>query len=139
MSHVEPDEREAEAFLQEFSLSMAAQFPFVVIRPEETSRSLRSEKPLLWKAIMVAAAHGDSDRQLSLGSNLMEDITTHLLFRAEKSLHLLQALLVFIAWYALAALRMVHTMFSEPLALMALQVPLSYFGQSTDDKLTSSC
>ena len=86
---------------------MTEQFPFVVIRPEETSQSLRSEKPLLWKAIMVAAAHENSDRQLSLGANLMEDITTRLLFRAEKSLHLLQALLVFIAWYALAALRLV--------------------------------
>ena len=106
-SHVEPDEQEAEILLLEFRSSMTSQFPFVVIRPEETSQSLRSEKPLLWKAIMFAAAHGDSDRQLSLGSNLIEDITTRLLFRAEKSLQLLQALLVFIAWYALADLRIV--------------------------------
>ena len=107
MSQAEPDEREAEIFLLEFKTNMTEQFPFVVIHPEETSQSLRSEKPLLWKAIMVAAAHGNSDRQLSLGANLMEDITTRLLFRAEKSLHLLQALLIFIAWYALAALRTV--------------------------------
>ena len=104
VSHSEPDEREAEIFLLEFRSNMTEQFPFVVIRPEETSQSLRSEKPLLWKAIMVAAAHGNSDRQLSLGANLMEDITTRLLFKAEKSLDLLQALLIFIAWYALAAL-----------------------------------
>ena len=107
VSRVEPDERQAEILLLEFRSNMTEQFPFVVIRPEETSRSLRSEKPLLWKAIMVAAAHGNCDRQLSLGASLMEDITTRLLFRAEKSLHLLQALLVFIAWYALAALRII--------------------------------
>ena len=107
VSHVEPDEREAEIFLLEFRSNMTEQFPFVVISPEETSQSLRSEKPLLWKAIMVAAAHGNCDRQLSLGANLMEDITSRLLFRAEKSLDLLQALLIFIAWYALAALRIV--------------------------------
>ena len=107
VSHVEPDEQEAEILLLEFRSNMTEQFPFVVIRPEETSGSLRSEKPLLWKAIMVAAAHGNCDRQLSLGANLMEDITTRLLFRAEKSLQLLQALLIFIAWYALAALRIV--------------------------------
>ena len=107
VSHVEPDEREAEIFLLDFRSNMTEQFPFVVIRPEATSQSLRSEKPLLWKAIMVAATHGNSDRQLSLGANMMEDITTRLLFRAEKSLDLLQALLIFIAWYALAALRIV--------------------------------
>ena len=105
--HVQPHEREAEIFLLDFRSNMTEQFPFVVIRPEETSQSLCSEKPLLWKAIMVAAAHGNSDRQLSLGANLMEDITTRLLLRAEKSLHLLQALLVFIAWYALTALPIV--------------------------------
>ena len=47
---------------------------------------------------MVASSHRNSDRQMALGANLMEDLTMRLLFRAEKSLDLLQALLVLIAW-----------------------------------------
>ena len=94
----EPNDQEAELLLLEFKTNMTEQFPFVVIAPDNTSRSLRDEKPLLWKAIMVAASHEKSNRQLALGSKLMEDLTTRLLLGVERSLDLLQALLVFIAW-----------------------------------------
>lgn len=53
---------------------------------------------------MVAASHGDPTRQLTLGSELMEDLISRLLFRTERSLDLLQGLLIFIAWYAISAL-----------------------------------
>ena len=95
---VEPDGQEAEILLLEFKTNMTEQFPFVVISPEKTSQSLQQEKPLLWKAIMVAALHENSHRQLALGSKLMEDLTTRLLLKVERSLDLLQALLIFIAW-----------------------------------------
>lgn len=99
VSHLEPEEQEAETLLLEFKENMTEQFPFVVIHPNSTSKSLHHERPVLWKSIMVAASHQDSDRQMALGANLMEDITTRLLIKAEKSLDLLQALLIFIAWY----------------------------------------
>ena len=95
---VDPDDPEAELLLLEFKTNMTQQFPFVVIAAESTSQSLQHEKPLLWKAIMVAASHEKSDRQLALGSKLMEDLTTRLLLGVERSLDLLQALLIFIAW-----------------------------------------
>ena len=95
---VEPDDQEAELLLLEFKTNMTEQFPFVVIAPDSTSQSLQHEKPLLWKAIIVAASHEKSDRQLALGSKLMEDLTTRLLLRVERSLDVLQALLIFIAW-----------------------------------------
>ena len=98
MPQLEPDEQEAEIILREFKTNMTEQFPFVVIDSDSTSQSLHSERPLLWKAIMVAASHGNSDRQMAFGANLLEDLTTRLLLKAEKSLDLLQALLVFISW-----------------------------------------
>ena len=94
----QPDDQEAETLLLEFKTNMTEQFPFVIITPDNTSQSLQQERPLLWKAIMVAASHEKSDRQLALGSKLMEDLTTRLLLKVERSLDLLQALLVFIAW-----------------------------------------
>ena len=101
---VEPNDQEAEILLLEFKTNMTEQFPFVVIAPDSTSQSLQLEKPLLWKAIMVAASHEKFDRQLALGSKLMEDLTTRLLLRVERSLDLLQALLIFIAWYGFSTL-----------------------------------
>lgn len=104
VSQLEPDEQEAEILLTEFKTNMTEQFPFVVIQPDCTSQSLHHERPLLSKAIIVAASHENSDRQLALGANLMENLTTRLLFRAEKSLDLLQALLILTAWYEFSAL-----------------------------------
>ena len=98
---VEPGQQEAEMMLLEFKTNMTQQFPFVVIPSDNTSQHLHHERPLIWKAIVVAASHENSSRQLALGDELMEDLTTRLLFKAEKSLDLLQALLVFIAWYGL--------------------------------------
>ena len=96
---VEPNDRETEIMLLEFKENMTEQFPFVVLPPDSTVQSLQRERPLLLKAIMVAASHENLDRQLVLGSKLIENLTSRLLFRAEKSLDLLQALLVLIAWY----------------------------------------
>ncbi|CAD6590339.1 MAG: hypothetical protein ASARMPRED_004732 [Alectoria sarmentosa] len=96
---LKPDGQEAEILLLEFKTNMTEQFPFVVIDSDSTSQSLHNERPLLWKAIMGAASHGNSDRQMALGANLLEDLTTRLLLKAEKSLDLLQALLVFIACF----------------------------------------
>lgn len=94
---VESNEQEAEIMLLEFKVNMTEQFPFVMIPTDSTSQSLQRERPLLWKAIMVAASHENSDRQLALGFRMIDNLTPRLLFRAEKSLELLQALLVLIA------------------------------------------
>ncbi|KAF6218798.1 hypothetical protein HO133_005341 [Letharia lupina] len=99
MSQLDPHEQEAQDLLLEFKENMTEQFPFVVVDPYITSQSLHQERPLLWKAIIIAASHGNSYRQMVLGADLMEDLTKRLLLRAEVSLDLLQALLVFIAWY----------------------------------------
>ncbi len=98
-SQFEPDELEAELLLLEYKTNLAEQFPFVVLHLNSTSQSLQHESPLLWKAIIVASLQRNSDRQMALGANLLEDVTMRLLLKAEKSLDLLQALLIFIAWY----------------------------------------
>ena len=103
-SQLEPDEQEAKNLLLEFKTNLAEQFPFVVLPLDSTTQSLRRERPLLWKAIMVASSHDNSHRQMTLGANLMEDLIMRLLFRAEKSLDLLQSLLSLIAWYTLSAI-----------------------------------
>jgi hypothetical protein len=94
--------RQDEALLLlEFRTQMAPQFPFVVISPDSTSESLRRERPMLWRSIVVAASYHNPRRQIALGWKLMEEFSTRILLKAEKSLDLLQALLVHVAWSGL--------------------------------------
>ncbi|KAE8454439.1 hypothetical protein EG329_000061 [Mollisiaceae sp. DMI_Dod_QoI] len=93
------ERRHAAFLLLEFRTQMAPHFPFVVIPPDATSDSLRLEKPMVWKAVMTAASYHKPLRQEAMGWKLMEEFSTRLLMKAEKSLDLLQALLVHLAWY----------------------------------------
>jgi hypothetical protein len=53
---------------------------------------------MLWKAILTAASCLKPSRQEAMGQELMEEFSTRLLLHGEKSLDLLQALLIHIAW-----------------------------------------
>jgi hypothetical protein len=102
-SHFDLPNQEGAFVLLEFRTLMAPQFPFVIIPPEATSESLRIERPMLWKAIATAASCLNPSRQEAMGWEIIEEFTTRLLLKAEKSLDLLQALLVHIAWLVLSS------------------------------------
>lgn len=90
---------EASLLLADFRNNMAHHIPFVVLPPFSTSEDLRRDKPVLWKAIVVAASYAQPDRQEALGWKFMEEITTRILLKAEKSLDLLQGILVHLCWF----------------------------------------
>lgn len=94
----ELENREASFLLLEYRTQQADQLPFVAIPPDTTSQSLRRERPMLWKAVMTAASYQNALRQEALGWKLMEEFASRILLRAEKSLDLLQALLVHLTW-----------------------------------------
>ncbi|KAH9206531.1 hypothetical protein DL95DRAFT_469557 [Leptodontidium sp. 2 PMI_412] len=93
------ENREASFLLLEYRTQQASQLPFVVIPTDATSENLRRERPMLWKAVMTAASYHNALRQEALGWKLMEEFASRILLRAEKSLDLLQALLVHLTWY----------------------------------------
>ncbi|KAG4438974.1 hypothetical protein IFR05_005546 [Cadophora sp. M221] len=95
----ELENREASFLLLEYRTQQASQLPFVVIPTDATSESLRRERPMLWKAVMTAASYQNALRQEALGWKLMEEFASRILLRAERSLDLLQALLVHLTWY----------------------------------------
>lgn len=78
---------------------MAPQCPYVVIPPGITSEDLRRDRPVLWGAIVTAASYHDPLRQEVLGWKMMEEFSQRLLVKAEKSLDILQALIVHLTWY----------------------------------------
>jgi hypothetical protein len=99
-THFQLPYQESAFLLLEFRTSMAHQFPFVVVPPEATSESLRAERPMLWKAILTAASCLKPSQQEAMGLELVEEFSTRLLLKGEKSLDLLQSILIYLAWLA---------------------------------------
>lgn len=78
---------------------MAPLFPFVVYPSSVTSAHLRAQRPLLWKATMMASLVTDAPRQLFLGRELLNDIVGAAFLQPKKSFDMLQALQILVSWY----------------------------------------
>lgn len=94
-----PNEDEAELMVDMFRCHMAPQFPFVVIPLDMTAAALKQKKPFLYLTIMAVSFQGEASRQLALGIKIKEYLSDAMIMRAEKSLDLLQGLLVSMAWF----------------------------------------
>lgn len=92
---VEPD----ETLLSIYRNQMSNQLPFVVIPAGTTSRQLQATRPFLMKVIRMVA----SVRHLRLvrgqSRAVMEHISQSILMRSERSLDLIQGILVFLGSY----------------------------------------
>lgn len=92
-----PAEYEEKLF-KVFRTEMNGYFPFVVIPPLQGIIQFRQERPFLFRACIAAAAHTDPPLQMRLGEDLLKYIGERMLLCTEKSLDMLQGLLVLIAW-----------------------------------------
>lgn len=93
-----PTDHEAIYLLNLYRAEMAPLFPFVVISRRVTPEQLRLEKPVLYMAIMMVACQSDVHRQLSIARIVRQEISQAVLIRSERSLALLEGLLLYIAW-----------------------------------------
>lgn len=73
-------------------------FPFVVIPTDMTPEELLRDRPLLWKAVMMQGLYFSARRQVAMGDELLNTIVTMAFLESKKSLDLLQALEILIAW-----------------------------------------
>lgn len=80
--------------------SKASTFPFVVIPPKVSLDSLRRQRPFVFLAILCCATEYNSKLQLQLELELRENLSRRVLVSGEKSLDILQGVLVYITWYA---------------------------------------
>jgi hypothetical protein len=90
-----------DSMLSVFQKRLATQVPFVVIPQNMKAERLRREKPFLYMSVMMAASFENTAIQLRLGKNALEQLTERLILRGEKSLDLLQGLLVYLSWFVL--------------------------------------
>ncbi|KIW16859.1 hypothetical protein PV08_04049 [Exophiala spinifera] len=88
-----------ERLFSDFRTTFNRYFPYVVIPPHETTASIRKEKPFLFRTCVSVACHADPVTQSQLAEELLRYIGERMLIKSEKSLDILQGLLVFISWY----------------------------------------
>ncbi|TGO85837.1 hypothetical protein BPOR_0359g00070 [Botrytis porri] len=90
--------KQAEEALKEFA-SRASAFPFVLLPPQASLESLRHERPILLFAILASTSQNNIPMQHLLESELRETISSRTIIHGEKSIDLLQGLLLYLACY----------------------------------------
>jgi hypothetical protein len=89
---------EADAMLDRYRTFKTPQFPFVVIPPDVDADFLRRKSPFLFLTVMSACYESDLTMQHKLRAEIKSEICRRLMMNEERSLDLLQGLLVHICW-----------------------------------------
>lgn len=87
-----------EALLNDYR-PMSSAFPFVPFEEETTAYTLRRIKPMLLLAIAAVASWKDRKLQTTLDQRYREELASHTIVKPQKSVGLVQSLLVYLAWY----------------------------------------
>ncbi|KAF7940983.1 hypothetical protein EAE99_000620 [Botrytis elliptica] len=90
--------KQAEEALKEFA-SRASAFPFVLLPLQASLESLRHERPILLLGILASTSQNNIPLQHLLESELRETISSRTIMHGEKSIDLLQGILLYLAWY----------------------------------------
>ena len=90
---------EADILLDRYKRLMAHSMPFVLIPSHSTAQQMYAERPFLLHAIVTVAYFHDLPKQQILVKHMMRDVSERMLMNNEKSLDILQGILVFIGWY----------------------------------------
>ncbi|GIZ39878.1 hypothetical protein CKM354_000324300 [Cercospora kikuchii] len=89
---------EAEHLLNRYQRLMSPGLPFVIIPTSVTAQELYKAKPVLLRAITTVALFHDLPRQRLLVKELIRDMSDRIMLKGEKSIDLLQAIIIFVAW-----------------------------------------
>lgn len=82
--------------LLEIYRDQSGKFPFVHI--PHSLASIRREKPFLMLSILAMASRNNRKLQESLEHRLREELSQKVIMEGQKSMDLLQGLLVYLAW-----------------------------------------
>ncbi|KAI4595297.1 hypothetical protein KJ359_006971 [Pestalotiopsis sp. 9143b] len=104
-----------EALLSVFVTKLSPTFPFVVLRPGISAQEMERTKPILFAAIKMVASVRNLKSMMAQGYIIMKHLTEHLMMRSQRSLELLQAILVVTGFYHYQC--MMHTQLSNLVAL----------------------
>jgi hypothetical protein len=89
---------QAEEFMKDFRLKESS-FPWIHLPKQTSLDTLRRERPFLTLAILTITTQHDLKIQEQLEIELKTSLMTKLLGQGEKSLDLLQGMLIYLSWY----------------------------------------
>ncbi|KAI7491017.1 hypothetical protein KC351_g219 [Hortaea werneckii] len=90
---------QAEILLDRYRRLLAPEMPFVVIPSHMTAQHLYTDKPLLLRAIVTVTYFHNLPGQRRMVKMMMRDVSERVLLNNEKNIGIIQAILVFVAWY----------------------------------------
>ena len=90
---------ESEVLLDRYQRLMAAGNPFVVVSDSTSAESMLERRPVLLRAICTVAMAPNLKRQQALVKELLRDIGARTLVNNEKSIDILQGIIVFVLWF----------------------------------------
>ncbi|KAI8717869.1 Zn(2)-C6 fungal-type domain-containing protein [Fusarium sp. LHS14.1] len=90
---------EAESLINDFKSNWMAKFPFVVVELEKSAVDLHAHNPFLCLCILGVTMDFQHPLRKRIYNEIMDQITSKIIRNAERSLDLLQGLLVYAAWY----------------------------------------
>ncbi|KAI7540143.1 hypothetical protein KC317_g17276, partial [Hortaea werneckii] len=90
---------QAEILLDRYRRLLAPEMPFVVIPSHVTAQHLYTDKPLLLRAIVTVTYFHNLPEQRRMVKMMMRDVSERVLLNNEKNIGIIQAILVFVAWY----------------------------------------
>jgi hypothetical protein len=85
---------DGEFLLKIYRDHFSIRFPFVIIPPNISASAFRSQKPWLYKAVTTVASQDRRAEQLRMGKSFMSEISMAMIIDGEKSLDMLQGLLI---------------------------------------------
>lgn len=109
-SELDLREERAEKLLSLYRDQFEIHIPVQFVSPEETAQELYSTRPWVFRTVMMLACQDARKRQLDQSVQLVRDFADAMLVRGEKSLDMLQALLIYNSWYTSTFLRLIVVM-----------------------------
>lgn len=90
---------QAQAYLHVFRETCMPNFPFVMLAASLTAHELYETDVSLFWAVMSTVAPISAELQPGVKTSVRAQVSERVVVRREKSLYLLQAILVYLAWY----------------------------------------
>lgn len=102
-----------EEVLPQFFQTMNHFFPFVVLPHFDSPSALRKERPNLYRSCLFAGSRWYPDRQRQMAEAILRHIGVAMISFGERSIDLLQGILVFTCWYVKLIVTRNPTSFSD--------------------------
>lgn len=90
-----PYPKHPNILLSIFREQFSTQFPFIAIPPAATAETLRSQKPWLYKTVLMIAYYEDRVAQLEAAKEIVLGITAGMLVRGDKNMDMLESLILY--------------------------------------------